>query len=97
MDWVAAIRARRLVTFRYHRDPRVVVPAVYGRHATSGNLVLRAYQVGGSGGSRDSPYGHLFLVDEIEDPVVLDETFPGEPYGYRRDDKHISPIYARLE
>jgi hypothetical protein len=97
VDWAAAIRARRLVSFRYHGDPRIVVPAVYGRHASSGNLVLRAYQVGGSGSSRDSPYGHLFLVDEIEDPVALDETFPGEPYGYRRDDKHISPIYARLE
>ncbi|HVW90951.1 MAG TPA: hypothetical protein VHC01_15950 [Gaiellaceae bacterium] len=97
MDWAAAIRARRLVSFRYHGKPRIVVPAVYGRHATSGNLVLRAYQVGGSGSSRASPYGHLFLVDEIEDPVALEETYPGEPHGYQRDDRHISPIYARLE
>jgi len=49
MDFCEAIESRRLVEFTYDGHPRVVIPAAYGRHGTTGNPVLRAYQAGGPG------------------------------------------------
>lgn len=96
MDWVKAIESRRLVSFHYHNHPRVVIPAAYGSHVTTGNVVLRAYQIRGSGKTRAVPFWDLFLVDEVVNPTMLDEIFADDPPYYRRDDKHMSVIYAQL-
>jgi hypothetical protein len=72
------------------------MPAACGRHATTGNRVLRAYQIRGSSSTRPVPLWDLFLVEKTVDPQMLDETFEGDPPSYRRNDKHISPIECQL-
>lgn len=85
-----AINSRRLVEFDYDGHHRVVQPAAAGPHATTGNPVLRGYQVGGTGKTRRVPFWDLFLVDKIENLVVLDETFASDPPGYQKGDRHIA-------
>jgi hypothetical protein len=84
-----------MVSFSYEGHPRVVIPAAYGAHATTGNLVLRGYQVRGSCVEGVLPSWRLFLIDETSATLTLDESFV-DPPGYRRDDQHISPIYGQL-
>ena len=96
VDLTHAIENRRLVEFIYDGHPRVVIPTAYGIHATTGNSVLRGYQVRGTSKSRTVPLWDLFLIDKMVSPLVLEETFDGEPIGYALNDKHISPIHAQL-
>jgi hypothetical protein len=95
MNWTAAITSRHLVSFSYHGQSRVVIPAAYGRHATTGNLVLRGYQVRGSSVEGDLPGWRLFLVDEAGGAQMLDESFV-DPPGYRHGDRDMSPIFGQL-
>lgn len=84
-----AINNRRVVEFDYDGHHRVVQPAAAGPHATTGNPVLRGYQVGGTGKTRTVPFWDLFLLDKIHNLVVLDEMFEADPPGYQKGDKHI--------
>jgi len=96
MDFCEAIASRRLVEFTYDGHPRVVIPAAYGRHATTGNPVLRAYQIGGTGKTRAVPFWDLFLLSKIVSAQLAGGTFTDNPPGYKRDDAHISPIECQL-
>lgn len=89
MDLRDAITHRRVVQFVYDGHPRVVHPAAYGRHRTTGNVQLRGYQVAGSSATRVPPLWDLFLVDKIEQLVVLDDTFLDDPPGFKPGDKHL--------
>ena len=91
-----AIESRREIEFVYDGHQRVVQPAAHGRHKTTGNEVLRAYQVGGSSSSRTPPLWDLFLVDRMEQLRMTDRTFDDDPPGYSRDDKHMGVIFAQL-
>lgn len=84
-----AIKNRRLVQFSYDGHPRRVVPAAHGSHVTTGNEVLRGYQIGGTSSSREIPLWDLFLVGKIVDAEILDEGFAEDPPGFVRGDKHI--------
>jgi len=96
VDFAETIRSRQIISFTYDGHPRIVEPAAFGRHASTGNLVLRGYQVGGSSSSRPVPLWDLFLVDKIGSPAVTGETFAEDPPKYKRDDAHINPILAQL-
>jgi hypothetical protein len=96
VDLSKAIQNRNLVAFQYDGHQRVVVPAAFGRHATSGNEVLRGYQVEGTGKSRPVPFWDLFLTGKMSDVEILDRQFTEDPPSYSRDDKHIRPIHAQL-
>ena len=74
---------------RVRRSSRVVQPAAHGPHVSTGNPVLRAYQVGGTGNTREVPFWDLYLVAKIRNFRMLDERFDEDPPGYRRGDKHI--------
>lgn len=84
-----AIAERKNVTFDYDGHHRVVQPAAHGPHATTGNDVLRGYQIAGSGKTRSVPFWDLFLVAKITNFRVLDERFQADPPGYAKGDKHI--------
>jgi hypothetical protein len=96
MDLCAAITGRHLVSFVYDGHQRTAIPAAYGKHKTTGNAVLRAYQIGGTSSSRSIPLWDLFLVEKIINCTVLDETFTADPPSYARGDKHMSEIYCQL-
>ncbi|MGP0102739.1 MAG: hypothetical protein ACLPUT_14110 [Solirubrobacteraceae bacterium] len=96
MDLCAAITDRHLISFVYDGHQRIAIPAAYGKHMTTGNLVLRAYQTGGTSSSRQVPLWDLFLVEKMTNCVILDETFVADPPSYSPGDKHIAEIYCQL-
>jgi hypothetical protein len=73
MDLCAAINGRHLLSFLYDGHQRIAIPAAYGEHKTTGNVVLRAYQTGGTSSSRPVPLWDLFLVEKMTNCVILDE------------------------
>ena len=91
-----AITTRGLLAFTYDGHDRVVIPAAHGRHATTGNSVLRAYQIGGTGKTGAVPSWRLFRQSKIVSPHLTGGTFTENPPGYRRDDAGISPIECQL-
>lgn len=90
MNLCTAIAGRNLLSFTYHGHPRVVMPAAHGAHKTTGNAVLRGYQIRGTSSTRNVPLWDLFLVNEMEDVRILDETFAEDPPQYSHGDKHIN-------
>lgn len=92
VDLCAAIRNRKLISFVYDGLPRIVQPAAYGSHATTGSMKLRGYQVGGASSSGSLPQWRLFSVDKMESPSMLDETFSDSPPGYSPGDQHLNVI-----
>lgn len=93
---IGAIRSNTLVAFRYDGHNRVVIPAAYGLHVSTGNEILRGYQVRGSGNTRPVPFWDLFLTHKMTGFKALDEPFLELPPHYARGDKHISPLFAQL-
>lgn len=90
MNLCAAIADRHTISFVYDGHDRVVIPAAHGIHKTTGNAVLRGYQVRGTSSTRAVPLWDLFLVDKMQNVHALDETFADDPPQYRRGDKHIN-------
>lgn len=89
-DICNTIAMRRVLSFDYDGHHRVVQPAAAGTHRTTGNNMLRGYQIGGSGNTRAVPFWDLYLVDYMTNFSVLDEVFDDDPPMYRRGDKHIN-------
>jgi len=96
MDLCAAINGRHLLSFLYDGHQRIAIPAAYGEHKTTGNVVLRAYQTGGTSSSRPVPLWDLFLVEKMTNCVILDEIFTDDPPYYAPNDKHMGEIYCQL-
>jgi hypothetical protein len=96
MDICDAIANRHVIRFSYDGHPRTVIPAAYGHHHTTGNEVLRGYQVGGTSSSRTVPLWDLFLIEKMVGYEVTGEQFVDNPPAFARGDKHISPLYCEL-
>jgi hypothetical protein len=69
-----AIENTRMIRFVYHGRDRVAEPHDHG--IRNGSVQLLSYQVGGSS-SRLLPNWLFTKVDEMNDLVLLDQTFPG--------------------
>lgn len=91
-----AIRERRLLMFGYRDTFRVVEPHRYGE-AANGHRLLNAWLRAGH--SRTTPEGgwRNFLLTDIENPQLLDETFAGPRPGYAADDPRLATTFAELE
>jgi len=96
MDICEAIRNRKLVSFYYKNHQRVLVPGAYGLHKTTGNKLLRAYQIRGGRNTGETPGWGLFKIEEISSYQVLDEQIENVPPGYVQGDSALSPIYCQL-
>lgn len=92
MDFCAAIQNRNVIRFMYDGLERVVHPAAYGTHVTTGGLKLRGYQVAGASTSGPLPEWRLFSVEKMGQVDVLDETFATVPPGYSPGDQHLNVI-----
>lgn len=95
-ELINAISNRQLIEFEYDGYHRVVVCTAIGRHKTTGNEVVRGYQVGGFSKTRPIPYWHLFKVDKISKCKTLNESFEHNPPGYKKGDSNIWPIEREL-
>ena len=90
-----AIRNKCIVKFTYQGYPRVVEPHAYGTTST-GEEVIRCYQIGGTSSSGKVPGWRLMEVSQIKSLVVTEEHFSGGRIGYRRGDRGMSTIFCEL-
>lgn len=76
---VAAINAKRVVSFTYSGHQRVVEPHVLGE--AGGKIQLLGYQIGGSSSSGGIPEWRRFDLAGMSDLSTLAQDFPGaRPY-----------------
>lgn len=91
-----AIRGRQYLQFYYDGHARIVAPAAYGFHHTTGNEMFRGYQIDGTSKSRVVPLWDLFKVEKVEHLVVANRVFLDNPPGYRSGDAHLAPLISEL-
>lgn len=91
---IAAVKAKKLLSFTYSGLPRVIEPHVYGIH--DGIAQLLAYQIRGSSSTGALPNWRRFKLDSIQNLRILDEGFPGRrsyPFGkHSRWDQVIAVV-----
>lgn len=90
-----AIKNRKLLEFNYQGFYRVVEPHTFGIF-TNGNELLIAYQVDGESKSRKPPFWSNFLIEEIEDLSILNDSFLEPRDGYKKGDKRFRYIFSEL-
>lgn len=92
----AAIQQRLLVRLYYPPGERLIEPHVLGE-GSSGQLLLRAYQVEGASASGEHENWKLFRVDRISGHGCTDVAFDGPRPLYNPNDKAMTRgIIARL-
>ena len=90
-----AINRRSTLALTYQGIRREVEPHVYGR-GTSGNDLLRCFQIAGGQASMKPSSWELLVVDQISGLSETGRMFAGARPDYRRDDKEMARIYAQL-
>lgn len=83
-----SIKAKRLVRFYYNDDKepgvRTVEPHMVARTKTEA-MALSGWYVTGASASHSGPGWRTYLLSEISQLVVLDETFAGAREGFKAD------------
>ncbi|MGD0780088.1 MAG: hypothetical protein ABR954_04820 [Dehalococcoidales bacterium] len=93
----SVIDSRKVISFYYRGDIRFVEPFCYGLHKSSGNEVLRGYQIKGFS-EFGEPFGwKLYLVNEISKFVITDNNFRGDRKDYNPNDPMMKKIICRIE
>ncbi|RTL12481.1 MAG: hypothetical protein EKK54_04425 [Neisseriaceae bacterium] len=99
---IYAINNKHCIKFIYDGHARIVEPYCVGLHVSTKNPCFRGLQIDGSSSSKsksDLPFWDLYLLDKISDFELLDLQFDGSNglnKGYKRNDKHIYPIFAQI-
>lgn len=89
-----AVQERRVVSFSYEGQERVVQPHAYGEG--SNGPLLRAYQTGGYSSTGNLPQWRLYKVDQMRQLTVGEQTFEIQA-GYRRGDSVMRSFYAQAD
>ena len=94
---VDAIRNRKVLSLTYEGIARTVEPHAYGV-TTTGNEVLRCYQVEGVHRNKTGkPHDwDLLIVLKIHGLSAPGTTFSSARPGYKKGDKAMTTIYAEL-
>lgn len=101
-----AMNRRKTLRFDYSGEDEVgfhqreMEPWCYGRHADTGNPVVRAYQVAGyteSGTSSELPDWRFPRLDRMRNVEITgNDIRPNSPPYYDPDDSDIHPIFRSL-
>lgn len=94
-DLVRAIENQLVIRLHYTEGYRSIEPYAYGL-GTSGNKLLRGYQISGASESGSSTGWKLFKLDEISSLTVTEDTFSIRSQ-YKKGDKAMTRIYAQVE
>ncbi len=89
-----AIASRSVITFMYKGQPRIVEPFTLGRHKDTGNLVLRAFWIGGYSESQKTPHWRLYTVNKMYNIQITERPAAAHRIGYNSDDSHMITIYC---
>lgn len=85
----SAISARRRLAVRYFPGARLIEPHALGI-GSSGQMLLRAFQVSGESASGEYINWKLLRVDRVEFIAVTEEVFVGPRPEYKRGDKAMT-------
>ena len=92
---IEAIENKKTLEFNYQGFYRIVEPHTLGVF-NNGNILLIAYQTDGESKSRKAPFWSTFLINEIEDLLILEDTFLEPREGYKKGDARFMEIYCEL-
>jgi hypothetical protein len=91
-----ALERRDLLQFNYDDKSRTVEPHALGLNK-KGELVMRAFQVGGQSATSDTGW-KLFTLEKATDLVVVMDGESRAPRpGYKKGDKAMVTILAELD
>jgi hypothetical protein len=90
----SAIFDKRLISFRYDNENRLVEPHALG-YTSKGKLSFRGYQP--AGGTHRELGWKLFTADKVEDLTVLPLTFDKPRDGYALNDKQLPQLVAQVD
>src|SRR5258707_5622762 len=91
---LTAIHEKRLLSFSYHDQPRIVEPHDYG--IQKGVVRLFTYQIAGKSSS-PLPNWRLFDVPGISAPELLDQTFAGSRAAPLQKHQKWDVLFARVD
>ena len=91
----AAIRERRLLTFEYEGQRRIVEPYCHG-FGVRGTELLRAIQVAGTSRSRGFGFGKLWRLDRMSRVELHDDSFSPDDPDYNPNDSAMARIHCRV-
>lgn len=84
-----------MIKFDYHGHIRIAEPHVYGIKDTKESLLV--YQTGGSSSSGGIPEWRRMFVNEITNPEILSESFPGKRYTQSGEHSNFDRIIAIVD
>ena len=90
-----AIAARKLLMFAYGDAVRVVEPHSFGVNS-AGHEALSAWLRQGLSRSDPEGWWRTYLVTEMRDVQLLDETFAGARAGYNPSDERMAHVVCQL-
>ena len=91
----AAVRERRVVTFRYDGHERRVEPHACGV-GSAGTEILHGYQFDGGSASGAGPGWRTFSVAKISALAVTERRFDTPRPGYAKSRPRLAPAWAEL-
>ena len=92
----SAIESRGVIRFYYKGGTRLVEPFCYGLHKSTGNEVLRGYQIGGYSVSGEPVGWRLYQLNKITNLVITDKIFSGIREHYNPNDSTMKTIICRI-
>lgn len=92
---VSAIQEKKCLSFMYNGHHRVVEPHCYGI-TTSGDEVLRCYQIRGGSSSGIVPDWKMMTIDKISVLTLTQDEFLGPRNEYKKGDKYMTRIFCEL-
>ena len=88
-----AVRSKKLFQFYYNGGQRTVEPYCYAI-SRNGNELLRAFQISGYSASGKAQGWKLFSVNDMNNLLILDDTFNALRPEYNPDDPVMVRIYC---
>jgi predicted DNA-binding transcriptional regulator YafY len=85
----SAIETRKRLSIQYNPGGRLIEPHAVGI-GSSGQYLLRAFQVSGVSASGEHINWKLLRLDRLESVEVTEEIFPGPRPEYKRGDKAMT-------
>lgn len=91
-----AIKERKVISFIYKGNRRVVEPFTLGHLKSTGNLTLSAWWLSGFSSSSEKPDWKLYSITKISDLELENESFSSIREGYNPSDSRMGEIICTI-
>ncbi len=93
---IKAITERKVISFTYKGQNKIVEPFTLGIHKDTSNLLLSAWYLNGESDTTEEPDWRLYTVSKIENLVIKDIVASNIRIGYNSNDERMCEIYATV-